>query len=84
MQSSHAVRPAAARGFTVTYRPGQSNCCPACSGMQWHVGRQSAECAYCDAALPLADPALRHQPIAPPTSIEALRLAWRALAPDLR
>lgn len=51
--------PARPRGYVLTYRPGQPNVCPGCGGQHWHVGRQTAECAYCLTALPLADPAMR-------------------------
>lgn len=54
------ARPATARGYVLTYRQGQPNCCPGCGGEQWHIGRQMAECAYCATALPLADPGDRH------------------------
>lgn len=40
------------RGWTVLYRPPQA--CPACGRGHWLVGRRSAECAFCGAALALA------------------------------
>ncbi|MFZ5749075.1 MAG: hypothetical protein ACOY45_15630 [Pseudomonadota bacterium] len=40
------------RGYRIAYRPGTA--CPGCGGTAWHVGRQSAECAACATALPLA------------------------------
>lgn len=36
------------------YRPQQINQCPGCGGSHWLVGRQTAECAFCGDALPLA------------------------------
>jgi hypothetical protein len=54
-----AEGPLLARGYVVTYRPGQAHACPGCGGEQWHVGRQTAECACCLTALPLADPGSR-------------------------
>lgn len=36
------------------YRREQCNPCPECGNSQWHVGRASAECAFCATALPLA------------------------------
>jgi hypothetical protein len=56
-QAAHAIgddRP--------NYRLGSADACPDCGNTQWHVGRQSAECACCGTALPLADPALRQPP----------------------
>jgi hypothetical protein len=46
---SHSVR-----GYMPLYHADTVNHCPACGHTHWHVGRQSAECAFCDAALPLA------------------------------
>lgn len=43
----------AARGYGVAYRPGETNRCPGCGRSHWHVGRVSAECAFCETALPL-------------------------------
>jgi len=48
-----AVAPAT-RGYAPLYRPGAL--CPGCGRSQWHVGRHSAECAFCATALPLAPP----------------------------
>lgn len=45
----------AARGFHVVYHPGEVNHCPGCGRTHWYVGRLSAECGFCAAALPLAD-----------------------------
>lgn len=36
------------------YWPDAVNHCPQCAGRHWHVGRSSAECAICAAALPIA------------------------------
>lgn len=44
--------PAIPSGWRVLYRPGTR--CPACAGAGWLVGRRSAECGRCGAALPLA------------------------------
>lgn len=41
-----------ARGYAVLYRPGLH--CPGCGRSHWHVGRVTAECAFCATALPLA------------------------------
>lgn len=43
------------RGFHVFYREGERNHCPGCGREHWHVGRMSAECAFCGTALPLPD-----------------------------
>lgn len=45
------------RGYHVCYREGQVNHCPGCGRSHWHVGRLSAECAFCATALPLLDTA---------------------------
>lgn len=45
----------ALRGFHAVYRSGEVNRCPGCGRTHWYVGRLLAECAFCDAALPLAD-----------------------------
>lgn len=39
-------------GYRPAYSSGTS--CPSCASRAWHVGRQSAECARCGTALPLA------------------------------
>ena len=38
------------------FRAGEAESCGECGGVQWLVGRQSAECAICGAPLPLAIP----------------------------
>ena len=38
------------------YFPGRPNRCPDCGHSIWKVGRQSAQCACCDTALPFATP----------------------------
>jgi hypothetical protein len=40
-----------ARGYVVTYRQGETNHCPGCGRSNWHVGRVTAECAFCATAL---------------------------------
>lgn len=44
----------ASRAYRPHYRPGEVNRCPGCGRSQWHVGRLSAECAFCEAVVPLA------------------------------
>jgi hypothetical protein len=39
------------RGFKIIYRFGITNYCPGCGGTQWHVGRSSAQCAFCATAV---------------------------------
>ncbi len=41
------------RGYCVMYRRATTNHCPGCGGTSWHVGRITAECAYCLTALPI-------------------------------
>jgi len=43
------------RGHHVVYRARETNRCPGCGRAQWHVGRVSAECAFCETAIPLAE-----------------------------
>lgn len=40
------------RGYVPLYSTGMH--CPACGAAKWHLGRFSAECAWCGTALPLA------------------------------
>jgi hypothetical protein len=43
----------AARGYHAIYREHEVNHCPGCGRTHWHIGRFSAECAFCSTALPL-------------------------------
>lgn len=45
----------AARGFHAVYRDNDRNWCPGCGREHWHVGRITAECAFCGTALPLQE-----------------------------
>ena len=47
---------AAQRGYFPLYRHGTGQACPSCSGSNWHVGRSHAECGFCSAVLPIAEP----------------------------
>ena len=38
------------------YRPGAETRCPECGQTHWLVGRATAECAGCSAALPIVAP----------------------------
>lgn len=42
------------RGYHIAYR-GPNTPCPGCGRSHWHVGRVSAECAFCTAAIPLEE-----------------------------
>jgi hypothetical protein len=42
------------RGFRPLYHEDTVNHCPGCGKTHWHIGRTTAECAFCDTALPLA------------------------------
>ena len=44
----------AMRGYQPLYHLDIENRCPGCGKSHWYVGRFSAECAYCETALPLA------------------------------
>ena len=55
----------ASRGYSVVYRSGEVNHCPACGRTHWYVGRVSAECGFCATALPLIEataPGIGSQP----------------------
>lgn len=41
-------------GYKVMYHPGEQNRCPGCGHSNWHVGRVTAQCAFCGTALALA------------------------------
>lgn len=43
------------RGHHVVYRAAEANRCPGCGRSNWHVGRLTAECAFCGAAIALAE-----------------------------
>lgn len=45
----------ARRGHHVVYRTEEANRCPGCGRSNWHVGRLTAECAFCGAAIALAE-----------------------------
>jgi hypothetical protein len=40
-------------GFRIVYHYGEPNHCPGCGRQQWIVGRVTAECVFCETALPL-------------------------------
>jgi hypothetical protein len=40
-------------GYMPSYHAGEINHCPGCGRHNWIVGRLMAECAFCEAALPL-------------------------------
>lgn len=44
------------RPFVPLYHQDTVNHCPACGGRHWHIGRSTAECAFCATALPLTMP----------------------------
>lgn len=46
---------AAARGYQFLYHRGAVNHCPGCGRTHWYVGRVSAECGFCETAIPLAE-----------------------------
>jgi hypothetical protein len=43
------------RGYRLLFRSEVSNVCPGCGRSHWHVGRSTAECAFCATALPIAE-----------------------------
>ncbi|MFC4291116.1 hypothetical protein ACFOWX_01675 [Sphingorhabdus arenilitoris] len=42
------------RTFIPLYYAESVNHCPSCTRTHWHIGRTTAECAFCETALPLA------------------------------
>lgn len=42
-------------GYRITYHREEANRCPGCGNSNWHVGRISAQCAFCDTTLPFAE-----------------------------
>ncbi|WNO54572.1 hypothetical protein [Stakelama saccharophila] len=40
-------------GYRVSYRMNEVNHCPGCGNTQWEVGRMTAECSFCHAAVPI-------------------------------
>ncbi len=46
--------PTLTRGFRPLYHHDTVNHCPGCGRTHWHIGRATAECAFCETALPLA------------------------------
>lgn len=42
----------AQRGYHISYE-GNGQRCPGCGRSHWHVGRVSAECAFCSTTLPI-------------------------------
>ena len=49
-----AGQPGASRGSLPLYHGDTVNHCPGCGRTHWNIGRATAECAFCDTALPLA------------------------------
>jgi hypothetical protein len=47
------------RGYHAVYREHEVNHCPGCGRTHWLIGRVSAECAFCETALPLAEASMR-------------------------
>jgi hypothetical protein len=43
------------RGYRLLFRAQGTNSCPGCGRSHWHVGRTTAECAFCATALPIAE-----------------------------
>ena len=54
-QSRSTFGQPAQRGYQFLYHRGTTNHCPACGRTHWYVGRVSAECGFCNAAVPLAE-----------------------------
>jgi hypothetical protein len=48
----------AARGHHIVYRTNETNRCPGCGHANWYIGRITAECSFCGAAIALAETVL--------------------------
>ncbi|MDB5669076.1 MAG: hypothetical protein JWO25_35 [Alphaproteobacteria bacterium] len=42
------------RGYSFVYRENEINHCPGCGRTHWYIGRLSAECGFCQTAMPLS------------------------------
>jgi hypothetical protein len=67
-----------ARGYHAVYREGEINHCPGCGRTHWHIGRVSAECAFCSTALPLTE-AFTRGPAPAPTFWSGMRPSYAEL-----
>lgn len=47
------------RGYSFVYRENEVNHCPGCGRTHWYIGRVSAQCGFCETAVPLASSAGR-------------------------
>jgi hypothetical protein len=72
MEQDKNFAKAIAAGYVLVYRPGFTNFCPGCAASHWHVGRHTAECANCSAALPIAAKRSERGAIARPSWRSAL------------
>lgn len=55
--NAFAIKPANERGYYISYRGDGTDRCPGCGRQHFHIGRVSAECAFCATAIPLPDAA---------------------------
>ncbi len=69
-------------GYTMLFHKGETNHCPGCGSTHWLVGRQSAECARCDTALPLAETSTLKNHVAEPKKPRWLVLFDRIAFPS--
>jgi hypothetical protein len=60
----------AQRGHHIVYRTNAENHCPGCGRSHWYIGRVSAECGFCGAAVPLAE-ARHDDPVTPSRRVAA-------------
>ncbi|TKD50814.1 hypothetical protein [Sphingomonas baiyangensis] len=76
MGFAHSFRPAE-HGYRIAYRLQETNHCPGCGRSHWHVGRMTAECAYCATALPIrtnqtmGEGLFRSMPVRTPATLAA-------------
>ena len=72
----------ARRGHHIVYRTNADNHCPGCGRSQWYIGRISAECGFCGAAVPLAE--ARHDDVGSSGSTATSRPRIAASTADQR
>lgn len=52
-----AQSPMIQSGYCPVYRKDETNYCPGCGRTHWYIGRFSAQCAFCETAIPLKEAA---------------------------
>jgi hypothetical protein len=77
LERSGQISNPAKRGHHVVYRAEETNRCPGCGRSNWHVGRLTAECAFCGTAVVLAEAEMSMRAGAPVESTASRRSTRR-------